>query len=498
MPDRTAYFHLKEKFRKISIFGEASAMLHWDMAVMMPEGGASRRSEQMALMSVMSHHMVTDPELSDLLDQAEASDYSQLGVWDQANLREMRRQWVHANAVPSDLVGALSKACSTCEMIWRHARNDGDFAAVMPSLQTVLDLSIEKAQAKAAKLQTGIYDALLDQYEPDERAVQIQSIFDDYAAFLPDFLQTVLARQKQNGHAKKPQGPFAIPAQEKLIHYFADCVGFDLTKGRLDKSAHPFSTGYSGDSRITVRYDKDDFTSSLMAVLHECGHARYEQGLPENFAYQPVGQSRGMTLHESQSLLLEMQACRSQEFIYFASTAIQAAFPEIAGLEADNLVKLYRHVEPSFIRVDADEVTYPAHIIVRFRLEKALIEGDLLLKDLPQAWEEAMMELLGICPPHNGMGCMQDIHWYDGAWGYFPTYSLGAMSAAQLFEAALGDDPSILTEIARGNFAPLFAWTGTHIHAKGSLLSTRQLMEEVTGSPLDPNCFKAHLKQRYL
>ena len=253
------------------------------------------------------------------------------------------------------------------------------------------------------------------------------------------------------------------------------------------------------DVRITTRYAEDDFASAVMGVIHETGHALYERGLPRQWRHQPVGQARGMSLHESQSLLMEMQACRSAAFIAFLAPLARDAFGGSGpAWDADNFRRLYTRVTPDFIRVEADEVTYPAHVILRYRLEKALIGGDMQLADLPAAWNEGMKKLLGIVPPSDREGCLQDIHWYDGAWGYFPTYTLGAMTAAQLFEAACRAQPEIPAAIGKGDFTPLLAWLRTNVHGQGSRLPARELLTAATGRPLDPAVFKAHLERRYL
>jgi len=276
-------------------------------------------------------------------------------------------------------------------------------------------------------------------------------------------------------------------------------IGFDFDHGRLDISLHPFCGGTPDDVRITTRYEESDFQRALQGVLHETGHAMYERGLPEAWRRQPVGRARGMSLHESQSLLVEMQVCRSREFQRFAAPILRAAFgasgPE---WDAENLYRLGTRVERSFIRVDADEVTYPAHVILRYRLERALLAGDLALKDLPAAWNDGMKALLGIVPPDDRRGCLQDIHWYDGAFGYFPTYTLGAMTAAQLFDAAKRADPAILSGIERGDFAPLMAWLRANVHGKASRFSTTEIIAQATGKPLDPAVFEAHLRARYV
>jgi carboxypeptidase Taq len=276
-------------------------------------------------------------------------------------------------------------------------------------------------------------------------------------------------------------------------------VGFDFDHGRLDISLHPFCGGTPDDVRITTRYDEADFRGALMGVLHETGHALYERGLPIEWRRQPVGDARGMAMHESQSLLMEMQACRSREFTAFLAPLLRETFGGTGPVwEADNLYRLGTQVRRSLIRVDADEVTYPAHVILRYRLERAMIAGDLALADLPAAWNDGMKELLGIVPPDDRQGCLQDIHWYDGAWGYFPTYTMGAMIAAQLFDAAKRANPGLLEELGAGDFARLLGWLRAHVHGKGSSRTTTEIVAEATGHPLDAAVFEAHLRRRYL
>lgn len=495
MTIKSAYEDMEQRFQRMAVFGEAMSVLHWDMAVMMPPGGAKPRSEQLAAMRVMHHTMMVDPAIADLLDAAEAMP---LDDWQAANIREMRRGYIHATAVPGTLVEAVSRACSECETIWREAKKNNDFKAVLPAMEQVLSLTRDVGQAKAAKLDCGLYDALLDEYEPQGKSAEIDPIFDDYAAFLPGFLEEVLEKQARDGMPEKPKGPFPVAAQRDLTRKFAEAVGFSFASGRLDESAHPFSTGYKGDSRITVRYDESDYSQGLLAVLHECGHALYEQGLPDAWHNQPVGAARGMAIHESQSLIVEMQACRSREFIGWAGKLLAGAFGQQAAFQPDNLYRQYIWVKPDFIRVDADEVTYPAHVILRYRLEKALLEDNMKLADLPSAWNEGMEQLLGITPPTDSLGCLQDIHWYDGAWGYFPTYTLGAMTAAQMFQAACRENSDIPGGLARGDFTPLLTWLRDHVHSQGSRWSTKELITRATGRTLDPQAFKDHLRRRYL
>ena len=276
-------------------------------------------------------------------------------------------------------------------------------------------------------------------------------------------------------------------------------VGFDFNQGRLDVSLHPFCGGSTGDVRITTRYSEANFMSALMGVLHEAGHALYEQGRPEKWRRQPVGLARGMSMHESQSLLVEMQACRSWEFVTYLAPLVQETFQgEGPAWSPENLHRILTKVEPGFIRVDADEISYPAHILVRYKLEKALIAGNLQIEYLPAAFNEEVKTLLGLTVSNDNLGCLQDIHWPGGAWGYFPTYTLGAMTAAQLFRAACQADADILPGLSKGDFAPLRTWLRANVHAKGSLLTTAQLLVAATGQSLTAEVFRTHLQERYL
>jgi carboxypeptidase Taq len=372
---------------------------------------------------------------------------------------------------------------------------------VLPYLDKVLRLAVEAGKAKAARFGTSVYDALLDQFEPGARTAEIDPVFDDYAGFLPDFLDNVLARQAREPAIVEARGPFPVERQRELGLRIMQVLGFVFHHGRLDVSLHPFTGGAAGDQRITTRYSEADFTSALMGTIHETGHALYEQNLPGAWRHQPVGSPRGMVAHESQSLLLEMQTARSREFLDFAAPMMREVFGADAGDQAwqpENLFRLYTRVARSFIRTEADEVSYPAHVILRYRLERALITGDLRLHDLPGAWNDGMKTLLGVTPPDDRLGCLQDIHWYDGAFGYFPTYTLGAMAAAQLFDAARKNISGLAAAIGRGEFKPLVDWLSENVHARASYLSTRDLLVAATGRPLDPAVFKAHLKARYL
>ncbi|MBV8536041.1 MAG: carboxypeptidase M32 [Alphaproteobacteria bacterium] len=493
-----AYPALETRFKRISLVREASGVLEWDRDALMPPGGSAARTEQLATLQVLAHQMITDPAIGDLIGRAE-QERNGLDLWQKANLKRMGRQWRHATCLPEELVEALSRATSECEMAWRGARAASDFKSLLPLLQRVLDLVRETAAIKAKAFGLSLYDALLDESEPDTRSAEITALFDSLAAFLPGFIDAVLERQARQPAATPPAGPFPVAKQEALARRLMQAVGFDFAHGRLDTSAHPFCGGVPDDVRLTTRWDEADFMPGLMGVLHETGHAMYERGLPAAWRHQPVGHALSTSLHESQSLLVEMQACRSREFIAFlAPLAAQAFGGEGPAWSADHLYRIYTKVERSFIRVDADEATYPAHVILRYRLESAMIAGDLKLADLPGAWAGEMKRLLGVVPPDDRRGCLQDIHWPLGAWAYFPSYTLGAMTAAQFIDAARRAVPGIPAALGRGDFSPLMDWLRANVHSKGSSLSARELITAATGKPLDPEIYKRHLTQRYL
>ncbi len=493
-----AYQELEARKKRVSALNNAMGILHWDQQTMMPDGAAPARAAVLAELSVMQHEMETGTALSDLIDKAE-SEAGDLDVWQRANLREIRHQFVHANAMPADLVEKIVIAQSDSHMTWREARPDNDFKRLAPKLDTLFQLKREEAQLKAAIMGVTPYEALLDQFDPGRREVQVDRIFADLENFLPGFVQQVMEKQALLPLPLMPQGPFPVERQVELSHAVMRVFGFPFDRGRLDTAHHPFSGGADGDIRITTRYDEADFTKSLMAVIHETGHALYEDGRPAQWLGQPVGHCRGMTLHESQSLLLEMQAARSEGFIRFLVPTLQRILGGAGPAWApDNIVRLYRRVEPSLVRVFADEVTYPLHIIVRYKLEKALLADELSIRDLPLAWNDLMEELVGVRPTDDTDGVMQDVHWPEGIFGYFPTYSLGAVAAAQLFHAAQRDTADILPGLGRGDVTPLFHWLDRHIRSQGCLYMPDELIEKATGEGLDTAAFKASVSARYL
>lgn len=492
-----AYARLVARATRIATIGEAAAMLGWDAAAMMPAGGGAARGDQMAVLAGLAHGLATEAQVADDLAEAEAAALTD--SWAAANLRLMRHAHTRATAIPPDLVEAQARANSACEKIWREARKASDFAMVRPHLAEVIRLVREQAAALSPRLGLSPLDALMDGCQRGITAADVAPVFAAYETFLADALPRAEDIQARRGTPLRPTGPFPEAKQEALCRRLSARAGLEPEHARLDRSTHPFCGGIPADVRITTRYDEADFAQSLLGVMHETGHALYERGLPAAHARQPVGEAAGMAAHESQSLIIEMQACRSDPYLSWLGPQLLETFGgDPAAYAPENLARLWRRIARGYIRVDADEMTYPAHVILRFRLEGALVSGDLAVADLPGAWNDGLHALLGITPPDDARGCLQDIHWYDGAVGYFPSYTLGAMAAAQLMNAARRAIPTMDTALAQGDLAPLLGWLRTHVHAKGSLLGFNDLLAAATGKPLDPADFQAHLTARYL
>lgn len=487
----TAYDRLTARFARIATIQEAASILSWDSEVIMPPNGGEARADQTAALASLAHGMLTDPLTAEDLAEAEASE-----PWQAANLKLMHRAHTRATAIPADLVEAAARASSLCEQAWRDARPRSDFAAVEPLLTDVFDKAREQAQALAAVLNLSPYNALMEDFQPGVTAEDVEPVFARYTSFLSDALPKAEAKQAT---PMPLLGPFPVEKQQALCRTLAERMGLDFNGARLDISAHPFSGGTPTDIRITTRYDETDPAQAIYAVIHETGHALYEAGLPATWRRQPVGQAAGMAAHESQSLIMEMQASRSDAFLSWLGPVLHQAFGgDAAPYATGNLAALWRRVERSLIRVDADEMTYPAHVALRFTLERALLAGDLTVRDLPGAWNELMRQRLGITPPNDSQGCLQDIHWYAGLIGYFPSYTLGAMGAAQLMAAARRDVPGLDIALSNGDFAPLLAWLRAKVHSQGAFLGLNELLVHATGKPLGSDDFEAHLTARYL
>ena len=491
------YKQLEQEFKRLHAFRGALSLLRWDAAVMMPRGSADVRGEQLAALETEYHALLTSPRITRLLDRAQANTQG-LVDWQVANLREMRRQRDHAIATPVSLISRLARATSRAEVQWLEARAQGRFELFAPHLTEVVNLVRDKAALLGQALNLGPYDALVDEFSPGITSADIEGVFKALSRRLPSLIREVI--QLQDAHPLLPvAGKFPPSRQRGLATEIMKAIGFPFERGRLDESEHPFTEGVPGDIRVTTRFDGADLFSGLLGALHETGHAMYDLGLPQEWRDQPVGRDRGMALEESQSLLIEMLVCRGRPFVAYLAPLLERHFA-VSGPEwsPENIYAHLTRVRRGLVRVDADELTYPLHVLVRYELEKKLLSGELAVRDLPAAWNAAMEQRLGIRPGDDREGCLQDIHWAVGSFGYFPSYALGAVIAVQLFESLRGEVTDIDAQIARGEFSGLFGWLRKHVHGVGARVTVHELLKSATGKPLSAAPFLRYLEGKYL
>ena len=490
-----AYDQLAATWKRLHHFGHLQAIASWDRSALMPASGNDARANAMAEMDGLLHGIRTDPQLAANIEKSEGEKLDDV---QRANLREIRRDWRNANALPAALVQAQSLAISRCEHAWRTQRPANDWQGFLGNFREVLKLSREQAKYLADRSGLSPHDALMDVYEPGMTGEIVDRLFGDLQQWLPDLVRRVRERQSRET-VQVPVGPFSKEGQYAIGLEAMKLLGFDFCAGRLDESAHPFCGGVPEDTRLTTRYREDSFVGSLWGTMHETGHGRYEQNLPREWLGQPVGWARSAGIHESQSLSFEMQIGLSRPFVGLLASRLTAQFGSQPAFEPDNLHRWLTRVQPSFIRVEADELTYPLHVILRYRIERDLIEGRIEADDIPTRWDTAMAQLLDTDTRGNFTnGCMQDVHWGSGLFGYFPSYTLGAMYAAQWFATIRSRTPDLDGRMATGDLAPVFDWLRENIWQQGSRWSTSELVTRATGGPLDAAHYRRHLETRYL
>ena len=489
------YHELCRVWSRLYRYGHLAAIAGWDRNAMMPPKGSEARAAAEAELHALIHRTRTDPRLAGLL---RAADDEPLDEMARANLREMRRDWRDANALPESLIEAKTLAGAQCEHAWRSQRPANDWRGFLENFRIVVRLAREEAQLLADDTGLTRYDALMDRFEPGVRAADIDRIFADVKQWLPDLVARV--QTKQCGEKViAPAPPFPVASQRALNLAVMKLLGFDFDAGRLDESTHPFSGGVPEDVRVTTRYREDDFAQSLMGTIHETGHARFEQNLPRAWLGQPIGVARSYGIHESQSLSFEMQLARNPAFLQLIAPLVKKHLGDQAAFDAANLARMITRVHRGLIRVDADELTYPAHVILRFEIERALIAGEIEAEDIPALWADKMQSYLGVDLAGNyENGCMQDIHWPMGMFGYFPSYTLGAMYAAQYFATIRTLHPDMDARIAGGDLSPVMDWLDANIWSQASRWSTDALVTRATGEPLNASHFRKHLEARYL
>ncbi|MBX3355083.1 MAG: carboxypeptidase M32 [Phycisphaeraceae bacterium] len=483
--------------RQGKLLESSAAILGWDQETMMPPEGVEHRSRQLAQLAKLAHGMLTDPKIGELLAKAdtECASHDPLSR-ERVNLREIRRDYERSVKLPADLVEELAEVSSKAQHEWAEARRDSDFARFRPWLEKIVKLNRRKAECFGWDRTSGEpWDALSDSFEPGCTARMVEGVFTPLRKRLVALLDRV------DGASKRPSNAFndhelPIEAQERFSRMIAGRIGFDFNRGRLDRSTHPFCGGsHCRDVRMTSRYAPRCVLDGLGSTMHESGHGMYEQGLLPEWIGLPMGEAVSLSVHESQSRLWENQVGRSQAFWRWC----HGTLPEFFGSACDRFSpeEIYgaaNLVERGLIRVDADEATYNLHVIVRFTIERRLLDESLPVADLPQAWNELYRDIVGVKVPDDRRGCLQDVHWSMGAIGYFPTYTLGTLYAAQFFDAARRDLPGLEEGFARGEFAPLLAWLRTHIHSQGRRYLPEDLCKAVTGATLSADPFMRYLE----
>ena len=501
MSANSAFTKLDALSRRLEAIEHAQSMLGVDEAVMMPAGGGEKRAETMGVLAGMYHEMATTPEVADWLADAEGEPLDEM---QQLAIREFRRVHTNMTCLSADFVRKQVNARIRCEQLWRELRPTGDWKTFLPAFEGVVQTAREEGVMRADVLGLSPYDALMEQFDPGNRVADVGPVLADLKLFLKDFIPRAMARQEEKLAARplKPLNPpYPIERQKALGLVMMEAVGFDFEHGRLDVSHHPFCGGVPTDIRMTTRYTEGEFITSLMGILHETGHGLYEQNLPHEWTHWPVGRSRGMAMHESQSLFVEKQIARSPEFWEWAMPHVHEKLgaEAMAGWELEDVLAHVHHIERGLIRVDADEATYPLHVILRFELEQQLIDGSLAPRDLPEAWDAKMREYLGLSTLDNMKdGPMQDVHWPSGAFGYFPSYTLGAIIAAQLWSAIERAQPNVREDMRHGRFVGLHEWRRENIWQQASKYSIPELIQRATGEKLNARHFQEHLTERYL
>jgi carboxypeptidase Taq len=491
------YKQLELEWKRLHALRGAVSLLRWDAAVMMPRASATGRGEQLAALETECHAVLTSPKVSRLIERAVAGQAS-LEEWEIANLREMRRQRDHAIAMPISLLNKLVRATAAAEAAWTEARQQNRFEFFVPYLEEVVRLVRDKAALLGQARSLDPYDALVDEFSPGVNSDIIDSLLKTYARRLPGLVRQVIERQLVTP-AVSLSGTFKARQQRSLINEVLRAVGFPFDRGRVDEASHAFTEGIPGDIRITYCVSRQDPFVALLGALHEAGHALYDEGLPQGWLDQPVGQARGMALEESQSLLLEMILGRSRAFVRYLRPLLEKNLG-VTGPEwsEENLYRLLNRVRRSAIRVDADELTYPLHVMLRFDLERRMLDGSLPVRDLRDAWNEGMRQRLELVPSSDAEGVLQDAHWASGSFGYFPLYVVGAAIAAQLAEQMRRDVPTIDEQITVGDFSGLRRWLRESIHSQGARLPLGELMETTTGKPLGATAALRYLERKYL
>jgi carboxypeptidase Taq len=485
---------LQERLATISDVNAAQAALDWDRQTYMPEGGVAGRAEQLATLSRLAHEMLVSEETGGLLrDVAEPAPGSE----DSALVRLARREYERATKLPAELVAEFARASALAQPAWERARAGSDWPSFAPHLEKIVRLQREMAEHLGYEEHP--YDALLDLYEPGAGEARLQEMFEELKTELVPMIREIGALPHED-RSRPLHGKFDGAKQEEFGRGVISAFGYDWKRGRLDRVVHPFCIplGGPGDVRITTRFDPGWLSPALFAILHEAGHAMYEQGVDPAYSRSPLSNGTSMGVHESQARLWENLVGRSRAFWTFYYPRLQQTFPEALGeIDSETFYRALNEAKPSEIRVEADELTYNLHILLRFELEVALLEGELPISDLPTAWDAKMEEYLGVTPENHAKGVLQDVHWAAGLVGYFPTYTIGNVLSAQFFEQATKAHPRILEMMGRGEFGTLLGWLRENVYRHGRRYDPDELVERATGRPLDTTPYLRYLKSKF-
>jgi carboxypeptidase Taq len=495
----TPYHELIDMVKQASLLSSSAALVSWDQEVMMPKGGLEHRSRQLAQLASLCHEMSTSPRIGELLETCEQDSALMADPLspEAVNVREIRRTYDRKTKLPTKLVEEEATLSSQGMHAWAEARKNSDFAAFEPWLAKIVKLLQRKAECFVWESGGEPWDALAEDYEPGCTAKQVAELFAPLRVQLQDLLSDLMASSTKPSNAFN-EAKLPVEQQEKFVRFVAESIGFDFNRGRLDRSTHPFCSGtHCNDVRLTTRFAEYNVNDALGSTMHEAGHGIYEQGLLEEHIGTPMGHSVSLGIHESQSRMWENQVGRSREFWVWLYPKLKDFFGDaISHLSIDDIYGGANIVKPDFIRVEADEATYNMHIMIRFEIERAIMKGDLPVKDIPGVWNEKYKEYLDLDVPDDRRGCLQDVHWSMTSMGYFPTYTLGNLYCAQLFEKAQQDMPDLLSQFERGEFGNLKTWLNTNVHAHGQRYHAADLCEHVTGKPLTAEPLLRHLSDK--
>lgn len=490
----STYQSLVQRHREVSLLASASNVLSWDQETNMPTAGSDFRAEQMSYLEGQSHRLATEPQVGDWISACEDAGTMEGSVED-TNVRGWRRDFDLAVKIPTELVEEMSRTTSLGHHAWIAARRSADFSVFLPHLEKVVALCQRKADHWG--WEGCRYDALLETYEQGARTAEIAKLFDVLGPQISKLAESAMEKSSETP-TDLLAGHYPIAKQERFNAEVAEAIGFDFDAGRIDTSAHPFCTDLGpGDTRMTTRYDESDFLSSLYGVLHESGHGLYDQGLPSAEWGRPAGRAVSLGIHESQSRLWENHVGRSLSFWTRWLPRAAKFFPHLSKLTPEQITAAACRVERSFIRVEADEVTYDLHIILRFTIERQIISGELKVADIPEAWNALFKKFFHLDVPDAASGCLQDVHWSFGGFGYFATYTLGNLNASQMMHRAAQEIPHLEKQLSVGDYAPLLAFVRGKIHQHGSRLKPQQLMQQATGETTQPHYHLTYLQGKY-